>query len=73
MNSVSTRETFTEDPARALARAWTRRGGAPATLAGPMAVVSATVLTLWLVGGVRIDEIARFVPYELVFVFLPGW
>jgi hypothetical protein len=38
-----------------------------------MAVVSATVLTLWLVGGVRIDEIARFVPYELVFVFLPGW
>lgn len=27
----------------------------------------------WLASGVRADEIARFVSYELVFVLLPGW
>ena len=73
MNSVPSRETITKNSGWAFAHAFTRRGGAPATLAGPMAFVSATVLTLWLLAGVRIDEIARFVPYELAFVFLPGW
>jgi hypothetical protein len=28
---------------------------------------------LWLATGVHVDEIARFLPYELGFVFLPGW
>ncbi len=36
-------------------------------------LVAATALSLWLAGGVRIDEIARYVAYELGFVFLPGW
>jgi hypothetical protein len=31
------------------------------------------VAALWLVSGVRVGEIARFVPYELGFVVLPGW
>lgn len=35
--------------------------------------LSLWIAALWLAGGVRLDEIARYVPYELGFVFLPGW
>jgi hypothetical protein len=73
LNSVSYRETIARDSARALARAFSRDRSTPAALVGPMLVVSATVLALWLGTGVRIDEIVRFVPYELGYVFLPGW
>src|SRR5439155_23796151 len=43
------------------------------TLGGASLLVGVTALALWLAGGVRIDEIARYVGYELGFVVLPGW
>ncbi len=39
---------------------------------GPCALVAVVVVTTWLLTGVAVDEIARFVAYELVFVALPG-
>ena len=36
-------------------------------------LVVATAVALWLAFGVRGDEIARFVAYELTFVLAPGW
>ena len=47
------------------------RSAAPFLLVG--AALSLWIAGLWLAGGVRLDEIARYVPYELGFVFLPGW
>ncbi len=44
--------------------------GAPALAA---AVVVACVIVAWLLDGLRVDEIARYVGYELVFVVGPGW
>ncbi len=52
-------------------------GGARARAAAPFLLVAAAlslwIAGLWLAGGVRLDEIVRYVPYELGFVFLPGW
>jgi hypothetical protein len=42
------------------------------TLGGASLLVGVTALALWLAGGVRIDEIVRYVAYEFGFVFLPG-
>ena len=47
--------------------------GAWRPLVGPVAVVAAFTLGLWLVTGVRLGEIATYVTYEFTFVFLPGW
>jgi hypothetical protein len=43
------------------------------TAAAAGGIVAVTALALWLAGGVRIDEIARYVGYELGFVIVPGW
>ena len=50
---------------------WSRRD--VTAVAGAGLLVAVTTLGLWLASGVRVDEIARFVPYELGFVILPGW
>ncbi len=43
-----------------------RRGIAPA------AFVAAVVLAIWLVSGVGVGDIAKFIGYELAFVLIPG-
>jgi hypothetical protein len=43
------------------------------TVAAAALVVAGIAVVLWLVSGVRLDEIARYLGYELGFVFLPGW
>src|SRR5688500_4162829 len=43
------------------------------TLFGAVFVVVAAAVVLWLAFGVRGDEIARFIGYELSFVLAPGW
>ena len=40
---------------------------------GGSLLVGATAVAVWLAGGVRLDEIARYVGYEVAFVFIPGW
>jgi hypothetical protein len=42
-------------------------------LAAAALVVAATAVGVWLASGVRLGEVARFVPYELCFVMVPGW
>ena len=37
------------------------------------AALSLWIAALWLATGVTLDEVARYVAYELVFVVLPGW
>jgi hypothetical protein len=44
-----------------------------AEVAGAGALVTTMACILWLASGVHPGEIARFVPYELGFVLLPGW
>jgi hypothetical protein len=46
---------------------------ASAELAGAGLVIATVASIIWLASGVRPGEIARFVPYELGFVLLPGW
>src|SRR6202041_1443027 len=36
------------------------------------AFVAAVVLAIWLVSGVSVGDIAKFIGYELAFVFIPG-
>jgi hypothetical protein len=43
-----------------------RRGIAPASF------VVAVVLAIWLVSGVSVGDIAKFIGYEIAFVFVPG-
>jgi len=43
------------------------------TVASATLCVGATASVLWLGSGVRLGEIARFVPFELAFVLAPGW
>jgi hypothetical protein len=73
LNSPPYRETIFRASAPALGRVFNGSRRAATGLGGATSLVCATVLAVWLAGGVRIDEIARFVPYELGFVFLPGW
>jgi hypothetical protein len=44
-----------------------------AELGGPAVFITAVASIAWLSSGVHAGEIARFVPYELGFVVLPGW
>jgi hypothetical protein len=44
-----------------------------AELAAPAIFITVVGSIAWLASGVRAGEIARFVPYELGFVLLPGW
>jgi hypothetical protein len=37
------------------------------------AAVGVAAIVLWLMTGVRVDEIVRYVGYELGFVVVPGW
>jgi hypothetical protein len=48
---------------------------APAARAATIAaiVVGSAAIVLWLLTGVRVDEIVRYIGYELGFVVLPGW
>jgi hypothetical protein len=46
--------------------------GETRAVVGASLLVGVTALAVWLAGGVRVDEIARYVGYELGFVFLPG-
>jgi hypothetical protein len=39
---------------------------------GPAGLVAAVVVVTWLVSGVALDEIIRFLGYEVAFVALPG-
>ena len=37
------------------------------------AALSLWIAAVWLASGVTLDEVARYVAYELVFIVLPGW
>jgi hypothetical protein len=47
--------------------------GAFRTVGAATGVVGVAAIVLWLITGVRVDEIARYVGYELGFVLVPGW
>ena len=44
----------------------------PARALGPVALVSAVAVTIWVVAGVALFDVVRFLGYEIVFVALPG-
>lgn len=47
--------------------------GALGRAALPVAVVVAAACGLWLATGVELDELARYLGYELAYVIAPGW
>jgi hypothetical protein len=73
VNSTAYDETATRDVTRAIDLPAGQSRGDLITYASASLLVGLTAVGLWLASGVRIDEIARFVPYEFTFVVLPGW
>lgn len=63
---VTTKVTWARDAAPTRSRE-------TSAVVGATAVVLATTVALWAIFGVRVDEIVRFVGYELFFVLAPGW
>ncbi len=73
VNTASYEEAFWRGPARAFSRAVDGSRRERTALSGASALVGTTAVALWLLTGVRVDEIVRFVAYELGFIVLPGW
>jgi len=73
VNTGSHVEAFWRGPARAFSRTVDGSRRERIALSGASLLVGTTAVVLWLATGVRIDEIFRFIAYELAFVVVPGW